>query len=617
MASRIDSRALRDLQRESDPPPSLDSLDASDPIVGSLVAERYRVVRKLADGAQAAIYLAKHALIKRQVALKILTAELSADPELVKSFLDEGQVAGTMGHPNIIESHDMGVTEDGRPYLVLEYLEGMSLAEEVHYRGVLEPGRAAYVGVQIASALVAAHARGIIHRDLKPDNVLLVNRDGRKDHVKIVDFGISKVASSGKRGLDGLIVGTPDYMAPEQVTSPRDIDGRADVFALGACLYEALSGRSPLDLQHAKDPLGSVVDAKPEPLSRLVAGVPQGLLAVIEKAMQKDRDRRFASMAELGAALEPFASLPESAPASSRQPISGVSLDALAATESGRFEAAAITGSYPSLLAKSTNGPVSARPTVPTPVDFRRPKRRNAVVAAAVVVCAFAGVGLLATRHHGAEAPTATGAVAVNNIVASPVASPTNAQPVAVPVTAAPPVVLAGAAAPRPVMAPAAARLGGATRPAKPGAPASASAAAEPAETAAPVVEAPKVAAAATHEPAVATAEAPKAMAPVAPAAVPTGIVPFGAGMTRPSPVSAAEIKYTREAREANVEGTMIVRCVITTAGTTQNCRVIKSLPFMDGPVLAAFAAHKGTPVMQNGQPINADYTFTIRLKRD
>ena len=102
-----------------------------------------------------------------------------------------------------------------------------------------------------------------------------------------------------------------------------------------------------------------------------------------------------------------------------------------------------------------------------------------------------------------------------------------------------------------------------------------------------------------------------------APTPAPTGIVPFGAGMTRPSPVSPDEIRYSREARESNVEGTMIVRCVITTTGSTQSCRVLKGLPFMDGPVLAAFAAHKGTPIVQNGQPISAEYTFTLHLKHD
>ena len=591
----------------------MEALDANDPLVGRLVAERYRVARKIADGAQASVYLAKHTLIKRQVALKVLTTTLANDTELVKSFLDEAQVAGTIGHPNIVESLDMGVLEDGRPYLVLEYLEGMSLSDEVHYRGALDPGRAAYVGVQIASALVAVHARGIIHRDLKPDNILLVSRDGKKDHVKIVDFGISKVETTDTRGLDGLVVGTPDYMAPEQVTAPRSVDGRADVFALGACLYEALSGRSPVDLSKASDPLRAVVDAVPEPLARVASGLPQGLVAIIERAMNKDRDRRFASMAELGAALEPFAALPDAAPASSRDPVSGVaSMSTFAASDSGRFEAAAITGSFPSLLEKTTHG---ARASAPAP----KRKGRSAVVAAGVVVFALAGVGLLATRNR--HATPAQDALATN-VPAGAAVNAVLAPATNVPVTMAAGVAVAAPVAVTPTLTAtaraafargvphAAARVAGAALPS------AAASAAEEAPTAVAPPEEPKVVAVAARavvEPVV-IAPAPAA---VAPAPAPTGIVPFGVGMTRPSPISPDEIRYTREAREANVEGAMIVRCVITTTGATQGCRILKGLPFMDAQVLAAFAAHKGTPVTQNGQPINADYTFTVRLKRD
>ena len=207
MPARIDSRALHDLRPESTPPPSLEPGASDDPLVGQLVADRYRVVRKIADGAQASVYVAKHTLIKRLVALKVLSASMAAERELVKRFLDEGQVAGTMGHPNVIESLDMGATEDGRPFLVLEYLEGTSLADEIHYKGAMDVGRAAYIGTQIASALVAAHARGIIHRDLKPDNIFLTVRDDKKDHVKVLDFGISKIESRAEATkYAGLVV---------------------------------------------------------------------------------------------------------------------------------------------------------------------------------------------------------------------------------------------------------------------------------------------------------------------------------------------------------------------------------------------------------------------------
>jgi len=319
----MNSRALRDLRGESDyPPPSGEGGDA---FVGTLVAERYRVVGKLGEGAQASVYVAKHTLIKRLVALKILSSSMATDRDLVRRFLDEGQVAGTMGHPNIVESLDMGATEDGRPFLVLEYLDGTTVADELHRTGHFDVARAAYVAVQIASALAAAHQRGIVHRDLKPENVFLVDREGRGDHVKVLDFGISKLESRKERGARaGLVVGTPDYMAPEQVTDPASVDARADVFALGAMLYEMLSGRLPLDAENTEDALEAVVRRAPAPLARIRADLPPAIVAVVERAMHKDRTKRTQTIAEMRDALEPFAvaSAPKSVSSLPASPLS-------------------------------------------------------------------------------------------------------------------------------------------------------------------------------------------------------------------------------------------------------------------------------------------------------
>ena len=315
---RINSRELRDLRGESDAPPPLG--EGGDALVGELIAERYRVVRKLGEGSQASVYVAKHTLIKRFVALKILQPATTADRDLVRRFLDEGQVAGTIGHPNIVESLDMGATEDGRPYLVLEYLEGTTLGAELAVAGAFDVGRAAYVALQIASALGAAHQRGIVHRDLKPENVFLVVREGRPDHVKVIDFGISKFQNRTDADPgSGLVFGTPDYMAPEQVTNPSTVDGRADVFALGAILYEMLSGRPPLDVNASTDVLDAIVHQVPVPLGNLRPGLPAPLVAAVERALHKDRSKRFERVAELRAVLAPFATPSTAAPLSARE----------------------------------------------------------------------------------------------------------------------------------------------------------------------------------------------------------------------------------------------------------------------------------------------------------
>src|SRR5262249_29406822 len=149
----------------------------------------------------------------RQVAVKFLLPVLATDRSLVGRFLNEGRAAGSLGHPNIVESLDMGFAPDGAPYLVLELLKGRTLADEIVATGPLEPGRAAYIGPQIASAVSAAHARGIVHRDLKPANVLLIERNGRPDHVKVLDFGISKFTATGSRvtTITGQPLGTPGF----------------------------------------------------------------------------------------------------------------------------------------------------------------------------------------------------------------------------------------------------------------------------------------------------------------------------------------------------------------------------------------------------------------------
>jgi len=220
---------------------------ARDPLLGQVIGDRYRVVRRLGSGGMATLYVAQHTLIGRMVALKILHAEFAKEPDNVKRFIHEGRAAGTLGHPNIVASTDMGYTAAGAPFLVLELLDGLSLGAEVERVGPMTVERAGQIGVQIASALQAAHDHGIIHRDLKPDNVFLVDNEGHHDQVKILDFGISKFTSPENSLVTqaGTLMGTPDFMAPEQIATPGKVDHRVDVYALGAILYHVLSGTPP------------------------------------------------------------------------------------------------------------------------------------------------------------------------------------------------------------------------------------------------------------------------------------------------------------------------------------------------------------------------------------
>ncbi len=668
MAPRLDSRALQDLRGESDYPPA--SAPGGDALIGKLVADRYRVVKKLAEGAQASVYVAKHTLIKRLVALKVLSAAIAADRDLVRRFLDEGQVAGTMGHPNIVESLDMGVIEDGRPFLVLEHLEGTTVADELHRRGALDVGRAAYIGMQIASALGAAHARGIVHRDMKPENVFLIDRDGRRDHVKVLDFGISKLESRKEGSARAaLVVGTPDYMAPEQVTDPASVDARADVFALGAMLYEMLSGRLPLDAAENEDVLEVVVRRTPAPLGRICPHLPPQILATVERAMHKDRAKRTQTIAEVRAALELFAVAPSSlsgvkslgdaldssrtsAPPASRNfaaPLPSPSLSALATTnenpmvsDSGSDIPAPAVSTSSLLSSSMTGSPSSAAANADRfsaqlaaiAATAPPPRRRSVAIpllAGALGACAAGVIVFLAlhgptvnggpgnptarieatptgpARTDGTATATATGAAVMGAVTSTSqpgsVAGGPTSERAAYPFTTTPPRSAKAEAKAREAAGAAALSAADGRRERDKTEALANTTAEAPARTTTP--------AAAPVPP------QPEPLAPAALAVAPTKptILPFGEGMTRPSSISPDEIQFTREAREAKVSGTMIVRCLITTEGALQNCRIMKSVPMMDQAVLSSLAQHRGAPVMYQGRPVSVEYTYTIRLK--
>jgi eukaryotic-like serine/threonine-protein kinase len=275
--------------------------------IGEVVEGRYEIVRPLADGGMGTVFLAEHWLIKRKVAIKILHAELATDKVMLRRFMNEALAAGTLGHPHIVESTDMGYTKNHLPFIVFEYLEGVSLADEVAVQPLPVP-RALAILNQIASALEAAHGAGIIHRDLKSDNIFLATRGDNRDHVKVLDFGISRFNSAiDKTAVGGHLLGTPEFMAPEQVTSPEDIDHRVDIYALGVLLFEMLTGRVPFvlarqnDIEAAHELLARVVQDPPPALA--IANAPRGLDVLVSTLLAKAANDRYQTMADVQLAL--------------------------------------------------------------------------------------------------------------------------------------------------------------------------------------------------------------------------------------------------------------------------------------------------------------------------
>jgi serine/threonine-protein kinase len=237
-------------------------------------------------------------LIQRHVAIKVLHAELARDRAMVDRFLQEAAAAATLGHPHIVESTDMGFTREGVPYIVFEYLEGCLLTEEIKRLGRLPVRRALIIARQIASALDAAHAAHIAHLDLKTDNVFLTDRGESIDYAKLLDFGISRFLEADRETTQPeVLMGTPEYMAPEQVTDPGNVDGRADIHALGVLLYAMLTGHCPFTGADPLAVLECIVGEPPTPLDRPVPEALERLL--FDRLLVKDRDERVQTMREV------------------------------------------------------------------------------------------------------------------------------------------------------------------------------------------------------------------------------------------------------------------------------------------------------------------------------
>jgi serine/threonine protein kinase len=265
---------------------------------GDVVDGRYRIIKTLGSGATGTVFLAEHMTIKRHVALKVLSSAVASDKENIERFIGEARAAGTLGNVNIVESTDIGYT-GASPFIVFEYLEGTLLTDEVYRVGGLPVRRVLRIATQIASALNAAHDAGILHRGLESDSVFLTDKDDTIDHVKVLDFGCSRLRSTAAR--------PPDFLAPEQITAPLAVDSRADIYALGVIMYEMLTARRPFSSD--EDPramMRRIVKETPPPLQR--GDVPAGLVELIfDRMLAKDPTARLRTMGEVEAALAQLA----------------------------------------------------------------------------------------------------------------------------------------------------------------------------------------------------------------------------------------------------------------------------------------------------------------------
>jgi serine/threonine-protein kinase len=405
--------------------PSFGAAPTPYPQPGEVLDGKYRIEQMLGEGGMGAVAKATHVLRRAPVALKFMSPAVLSMQGAVERFVNEGVAASQIDSDHVVKVFDVGRLPSGAPYLVMEFLEGRDLSQLLEREGpVLPVPRAVHFTVQALRALHTAHAAGIVHRDMKPSNCFVINKDGEPDFVKLVDFGISKVRSADEGGAapaphltkTNSALGTPLYMSPEQARSPRDVDHRSDLYSVGAILYEMLAGRTPYtsDTGEFTEILFKIFTTEPEPLQGIRPDLPEGLAAVVHRALLRDREGRFASAADMAEALAPYADersreqfsrlrstrrsmMPPGAPGLAVTPLDA-SVRATQSEATARTYASSLTPPAPPV---PTAGGVAREASGPA-----RAKSRAGLVGGVVAgVVALGVAGVFAMRSHEAPGP--------------------------------------------------------------------------------------------------------------------------------------------------------------------------------------------------------------------
>ncbi len=361
--------------------------------MNDLLGGRYRLGAMLGRGGMGTVYEAVQENLGRHVAVKLLDERLSYDREQLERFRREAEVVATLGHPNIVQVTDFQYPEElgKQPFLVMELLRGESLAGRIERDGAMTAERVAFIVAQVLSALGAAHRAGVVHRDIKPDNIFLLADAAIPDTVKVLDFGIAKLSDGASIGpaqqkltSTNAMLGTPAFMAPEQARGAEDVDARADVYAVGATMYQALTGKMPFEAASVPALLFAIVEKTPPPLRELRPDLPFDFAAVVDRAMTKRREDRFQDVDAMRAALAPWSGLPASNPTPTSKPLSAI--ESARTTPGNIAHAPTVASTPPPREAIATPMVVHHTLATPTPVVPYAPptivdaKRKNRTV---------------------------------------------------------------------------------------------------------------------------------------------------------------------------------------------------------------------------------------------
>jgi serine/threonine-protein kinase len=349
---------------------ALRSASGSNDLVGSIVADRYHVMKKLGEGGMGQVYLAEHVKMGRKSALKVMHPGMKSDVDAISRFNREAANASRIAHPNVASVYDFGETPDGIIYLAMEFVDGPPLTSVIEQQGALPPKRAADIVRQTADALAVAHDMGIVHRDLKPDNIMVARTRDGGDLVKVVDFGIAKAAGNEAQKVTktGLVVGTPEYMSPEQLSGDK-LDGRSDIYSLGLVAFNMLTGMLPFPADSQQESMIMRLTDRPKTLGEMKPdrSWPADVQAVMDRALERDVTARYQNATDFGMALyNAIQRMPETAAAEAGTALMGAvpptRVSAAAAVPPGVSQGA--TAEAP--LAQNLASPV-ARDTAPAP----------------------------------------------------------------------------------------------------------------------------------------------------------------------------------------------------------------------------------------------------------
>jgi serine/threonine-protein kinase len=389
------------------------------PVVGQVVAGKYRIERMIAEGGMGIVYEAMHLQLDELVAIKFLRADFvgSTDGEIAGRFMREARASAKIRSEHVTRVHDVGTLDNGAPYIVMERLHGQDLESLVDATGVLSIELGIDYMLQACEALAEAHAIGIVHRDLKPANLFLTHRADGSSCVKVLDFGISKFKDGGVETnitKTHAVMGSPRYMSPEQMRSSRDVDARADVWAIGIILYELFAGTVPFDGESMPQICAAILQDEPKSLHGLRPQVTPELEAIVARCLQKKAADRYESIAPLARALSAFGSVNARASAERiARVLRGSIADVTADTAPREFTVPSDSGPLPSFRIRASGPEVSAGSA--TALEWtgtelaQKPRKKTAVVLAAAGLVLVGLVGGVATiAMHGRSGAAAT-----------------------------------------------------------------------------------------------------------------------------------------------------------------------------------------------------------------